>query len=59
MPINRFNPFPPGLAKTKPFIILLCLMPNNFTHQWRASGWERVNWANWPAHLPSNIGNKK
>ena len=30
-------------VKTVPFVILLCLMPDDFTHQWRASGWERVN----------------
>ena len=35
-------------AKTVPFVILLCLTPDNFTHQWRASGWERVNWAYLP-----------
>ena len=32
----------PKLAKTIPFVILLCLMPDDFTCQWRASGWERV-----------------
>ena len=32
----------PRLAKTVPFVILLCLTPDDFTHQWRASGWERV-----------------
>ena len=38
--INLSSPRP---AQTVPFVILLCLMPNDFTHQWRASGWERVN----------------
>ena len=33
----------PRLAKTVPFVILLCLTPDHFTRQWRASGWERVN----------------
>ena len=32
----------PRLAKTVPFVILLCLTPDDFTHQWGASGWERV-----------------
>ena len=36
------DPFPPRPAKTGPFIILLCLTPDDFTHQRRASGWERV-----------------
>ena len=26
-----------------PFVILLYLMPDDLTHQGRASGWERVN----------------
>ena len=30
------------LAKTGPFVILLCLTPDDFTRQGRASGWERV-----------------
>ena len=34
------NSFPPRPAKTGPFIILLCLMPDDTTHQGRASGWE-------------------
>ena len=33
----------PRLTKTSPFVILLCLMPDNRTHQGRASGWERDN----------------
>ena len=37
---TSFNPFPP-----RPAIILLCIMQENFTHQGRASGWERVSWA--------------
>ena len=40
------NPFPPALqtvAKTAPFVILPYLMPDDFTRQRRASGWERVN----------------
>ena len=33
-------------AQTGSFNInLLCLTPDNFTRQGRASGWERVNWA--------------
>ena len=43
--------FPPKQAKTVPFTILICLTPDNFTHQWRASGWERVNWAYLPISL--------
>ena len=38
---HNFNP--PRPAKTGPFIILLCLTPDDFTCQGRASGWERVN----------------
>ena len=38
--INLSSPRP---AKTIPFVILLCLTPDDFTRQWRASGWERVN----------------
>ena len=37
--INLSSPRP---AKTVPFVTLLCLTPDDFTHQWRASGWERV-----------------
>ena len=33
---NYINPFTPRLAKTTPFVILLCLMPDDFTHQGRA-----------------------
>ena len=36
------NPFPPRPAKTGPFIILLCLMSDDFTREGRAFGWERV-----------------
>ena len=43
-----FNLSSPRPAKTVPFVILLCLMPDDFTHQWRASGWESVNWAYLP-----------
>ena len=38
-----FNLSSPRPAKTVPFVILLCLTPDDFTCQWRASGWERVN----------------
>ena len=38
--LNSFNPFPPKPAKTSPFVILLCLMPDDFTSP---SGWEKVN----------------
>ena len=34
------------------FIILLCLMPDDYTRQGRASGWERVNWAFLNPFLP-------
>ena len=34
--------FSPRVAKTAPFIILLCLTPDDFTHQEKAYGWERV-----------------
>ena len=37
-----FNLSSPRLTKTVPFLILLCLTPDDFTRQWRASGWERV-----------------
>ena len=37
------NPFPPRAAKSGHFVILLCLTPDDFTRQQRASGWERVN----------------
>ena len=37
------NPSPPPRpAKIGHFIILLCQMPNAFTHQGRALGWESV-----------------
>ena len=35
------NPFPPRLAKTSLFVILLCLMPDDF--RGRGSGCEKVN----------------
>ena len=38
---SEFN-FSPRPAKATPFVILLCLMPDDFTRQGRASGWERV-----------------
>ena len=38
----RFNPFPPRAAKSGHFVILLCVTPDDFTRQRRASGWERV-----------------
>ena len=38
---HNFNPARP--AKTGPFIILLCLTPDDFTCQGRASVSERVN----------------
>ena len=40
--VTTFNPFTPRPAKTDPFSILICLTPDNFTCQWRASGWERL-----------------
>ena len=46
------NPFPLRPAKTVPFVILLCLTPDDFTYQGRASGWERVNRAYLPISLP-------
>ena len=36
------NPFPPRLTKSGHYVILLCLTPDDFTRQMRASGWERV-----------------
>ena len=36
----------PDRPKTVPLIVIiftLSKLPDNFTHQWRASGWERVN----------------
>ena len=39
------NLFPPRPGKTGPFVILLCLTPDNLTYQGKAAGWERVNWA--------------
>ena len=41
--VFSLNPFTPWPAKTVPFVIVLCLIPNDFTRQGRASGWERVN----------------
>ena len=38
------NPFSPRLAQTIHFVILLCLTPDDFTRQGKASGWERVKW---------------
>ena len=35
----------PRSAKTGPFVILLCLTPDDFTCQWRVSGWERVKFS--------------
>ena len=35
------NPFPSRPAKTVSFIILLGLMPDDFTRQGRAFGWKR------------------
>ena len=40
---EHFNPFPPRPTKIGPFNILLCLTPDDFTHQGKASGWKRVN----------------
>ena len=37
------NPFPPRAAKSGRFVILLCLTPDDFARQKRASGWGRVN----------------
>ena len=36
------NVFSPRLAKTVPFVIFLCITPEDFTRQWRASGWEHL-----------------
>ena len=41
------NPFSPRPAKTSPFVILLCLTPEDFARQGRAPGWERVNWTSY------------
>ena len=37
------NPFPPRAAKSGHFVILLCLTPDDCTHQRKTSGWEKVN----------------
>ena len=36
--LSLFNLSSPRLAKTVSFVILLCLMPDDFTRQWRPSG---------------------
>ena len=36
--LGQFNLSSPRQAKTVPFVILLCLMRDDFTHQWRAFG---------------------
>ena len=38
-------------TKTGPFVTLLSLPPYNFTHQARASGWERVNTLPFPGFI--------
>ena len=38
------NPVPPRAAKSGHFVILLCLTPDDFARQRKASGWERVNY---------------
>ena len=38
-----FNLFPPKAAKSRHFVILLCVTPDDFTRQRRATGWESVN----------------
>ena len=45
------NSFPPRLAKTVLIVFLLCVTPDNFTHQGRASGWERVKQLGYSASL--------
>ena len=44
--------FPFETGQNLPFVILLCLTPDELTRQGRASGWERVNWAYLPISLP-------
>ena len=39
---HKLNISSPRPAKTVPFVFLLCLTPDDFSRQWRASGWERV-----------------
>ena len=46
--LGLFKLSSPRPAETIPFVILLCLMPDDFTRQWRATGWERVDWAYLP-----------
>ena len=41
-PPGNFDLFPPRVAKSGHFVIFLCLTPDDFTRQRRASGWERV-----------------
>ena len=40
LPFNLSSPRP---VKTVPIVMLLCLTSADFTRQWRASRWERVN----------------
>ena len=55
-------PFLSQTVQNWPFVVLLCLTPDDFTRQWRASGWERVKW--WLSNLPEckqgyfNIGSQ-
>ena len=44
--------FPFETDQNLPFVILLCLTPDEFTREGRASGWERVNLAYLPISLP-------
>ena len=46
--------FPPRQIKTIPFIILLCLTPDDFPRQGRASARERVNWVYLPISFSIN-----
>ena len=42
--LNLFTLSSPRPAKTVPFVILPCLMPDDFIRQGRASGWERIKY---------------
>ena len=48
--LKLLNPFPPTPAKTTPFVILLCLMPDDFTRQERASRRENMKYLLWVYH---------
>ena len=46
--LNPFPPRPESKPLPPPLVILLCLIPDNFTDQGRAPGWESWVTVNWP-----------